>query len=78
MADLATLQARLADAEDAYHQLSIGRKVVQSRTASGRFLVYTPADKPGLAAYVERLKSEIAAIQGTRDARRPIYPGVFF
>jgi hypothetical protein len=73
VADLATLQARLTEAEDAYHQLAIGRKVVQSRTASGRFLVYTQADMPHLAAYVERLKGEIAALLGTRDARRPLY-----
>lgn len=76
MADLATLQARLAEAETAYHQLAIGKQVVQVRNAAGRFVQYAQADMPFLAAYIERLNSQIAALTSSTTAttaRRPFY-----
>ena len=56
---MATLQERLAEAEDAYHALSIGRSVAEVRDANGESLRYTAANSGKLAAYIADLKRQI-------------------
>lgn len=63
MAQLATLQKRLAEAETAYHALMVGERIV-TISIEGRGQSYTPADATKLSAYIDRLKGEIARQSG--------------
>ena len=66
MADLATLQARLTEAEAAEHALQTGKRVaVVAR--DGRRVEYTGAAQSlaALEAYISRLKNDIAILTGT-------------
>lgn len=71
MADLATLQTRLTQAEDALHDLLLGNKVVEIRV-KGRWMQKTPADIPQLRAYVNELKAQINRLQGGSSPKSPI------
>lgn len=73
MADLATLQARLAEAETALHQLSMGAKVQSVASDSGT-VTYTPASVPALRTYILDLRQQIGAACGT-PMRRHYTPG---
>jgi hypothetical protein len=74
MADLATLQARLADAELAEHKLITGSQRVSVGFGAGKTVTYTQATLADLRAYITRLKEEIAALTGasTPAKRGPI------
>jgi len=76
MADLATLELRLAEAELAKHKLAIGEKVVLlSYSAEGtNTRQFNQASLPLLSAYIAELKAEIARAKGV-GGRRPIYFG---
>jgi hypothetical protein len=69
MADLATLQARLAEAEDAYHKLVTGTKVVKVEHGDMR-QEYTKAELGMLRAYIADLRSQIVAAGGAPDPLR--------
>lgn len=69
MADLATLQARLAEAETAYHQLLIGKQSVEVQHGDMR-RKYTEADVAALAAYIADLRAQIASLGGTASGER--------
>lgn len=60
--DLATLQARLADAEAAYHKLMLGSAVVVLKDQNGESVTYQSANSTKLAAYIASLKQQIAAL----------------
>lgn len=64
MADLATLQSRLADAEAAYHSLAIGALAVEVQHSDMRQR-YTEANRGELAAYIASLKAQIVAAGGS-------------
>lgn len=68
MSDLATLQARLVEAEAALHALLTG-SMEASIDYDGRQVAFTMANADRLDAYVARLKSQIAALDPT--AARP-------
>ena len=71
MADLATLQARLADAELAEHKLVTGSATASVAFGSGKSVTYTQATLSELRAYITRLREEIAALTGaTTPAKR--------
>lgn len=70
MADLATLQARLAEAEAALHAVSIGGQAVRI-TVDGHTTEYTPAKVETMRLYIGDLKRQIEAASGL--PRRPIY-----
>jgi hypothetical protein len=73
LADLATLQARRAEADAALHQLLTGTKAVVVRNAAGRYVQYAQAKVADLRAYIASLDAQIAALQGAATlARRPI------
>lgn len=58
MADLATLQGWLTEAESARHQLSLGQSVVEV-SRSGRRIAYTEASLPSLNSYIADLEAQI-------------------
>jgi len=69
MADLATIQTRLTEAETAYHRLQIGSQ--EESIGLGDMQVrYTKANADQLAAYIAGLKTEIAAAGGTVSGLR--------
>lgn len=69
MADLATLQSRLSEAEAALHRLMTGAQVVQVGYADQQ-ATYGRAQAPALQAYIASLKSQIAAAEGSAAGRR--------
>ncbi|MBT9098408.1 phage tail protein [Methylovulum psychrotolerans] len=71
MADLATLQAWLAEAETAYHSLQIGKKT-QELHHNGKRVIYTPAQQDELRAYIAELNSKIKVLKG-QNGRKPIF-----
>ncbi len=77
MADLATLNARKAEAEAALHKLLTGTMVVQlSHGANGdqSARTFTAANSDSLRMYIADLSNQIARLTG--GARRgPIYFG---
>lgn len=70
MADLATLQARLAAAEEAEHQLITGEKTASVGFGPGKTVTYTAATLADLRAYIERLRQQIAELTGVPRKRR--------
>ena len=53
------LTAWLAEAEQAYHELQIGKSVTTISSASGKSLTYTQADKASLAGYIAQLQRQL-------------------
>lgn len=56
---MATLAERLTEAEAAYHDLAIGKAVVEVRDANGETVRYTAPNLGRLAAYIQDLKNQI-------------------
>jgi hypothetical protein len=75
MADLATLQTRLAQAEEAHHQLMTGAKEVTVSIGNYGSTTYQQAGIEKLEQYIQRLQAQIARLTGT--ARRGIIKVVF-
>lgn len=73
MADIATLKQRLADAEDALHALTLGRKP-QAVTSDSGAVTYTPASAGELRLYIQTLKQQIAQASGGAMSRA-FFPG---
>lgn len=69
MADLATLQSRLTDAEAALHQLNIGVLQVRIEHSDMR-IEFTKATISDLRRYIDDLKAQIAAAGGSVDTLR--------
>ncbi len=68
MTDAATLQARLAEAEDALHRLEMGESVVSVSTGD-RSANYGRADAPRLRAYIHELKCALGLVPRRRALR---------
>jgi hypothetical protein len=71
MADQATLQARLTEAETALHELTIGRRSKAFTHAAGdvsRRLEWTEASIPQLRAYITDLRRQLGQTTGRRRA----------
>jgi hypothetical protein len=64
MADLATLQGWLTDAEAALHQLNIGAQEMQVDHGDMR-VAYTKANVGDLRRYVDDLKAQIISAGGS-------------
>ena len=69
-ADLIVLKARLTQAQDALHQLYIGKAVVTVRDSNGEMITYQNASIGELAAYVQSLERQV---NGSHRPR-PTYP----
>ena len=65
---LASAADRLAEAQAAYHDLSIGKAAVEVRNSSGESVRFTMANASRLRAYIDDLRHEVA---GTTARRRP-------
>lgn len=72
MTDETTLRQRLAEAEQALHDLSLGASVAGLRDASGRQINYTPADATRLSVYIAGLKRQLG-MDGARAPARRVY-----
>ena len=59
MTDLATLQTRLAQAEEAHHQLMMGEKEVTVSVGGYGSTTYAQTSIDKLEQYIERLKAQI-------------------
>lgn len=71
MADLNTLQTRLQEAENAYHDLMTGKKAVSVSWSDGQSIEYRKSDSAQLEQYIQFLKRQIAELNGGKR-RRPI------
>lgn len=71
MTDTAVLTTRLAEAEEALHQLSIGGGTATVKY-DGREVTYTKADMNGLKLYIRGLKEQLGEVT-PRRAKRIVY-----
>jgi len=71
MADLSTLQTRLAEAEAALHALAQGQRTVTIQF-EGRSVSYTQATMDELTKYTDRLRVEIGSATATLAGRRKV------
>lgn len=69
--DPSVLQARLTDAQDAYHALAVGGQTVSVKLGD-KAVAYTPATLDKLAAYIRELQ---AALGITPPMGRGFYLG---
>lgn len=72
MTDLSTLKQRHAEAEAALHRLMTGELEVTVSIGGYGATTYAQTDIDKLNAYISKLKSEIAAIEG-RPRRGPLF-----
>lgn len=72
MTDQATLAARLAEAETAYHQLMTGRRVVRLRHGEMEN-EFNKSNISDLRAYISELKVQLGLSGGARRARRVVF-----
>lgn len=70
---MATLQERLDEAEQAYHDLCIGKGVVELRDSNGETVRYNIASLPRLTAYIAQLKGELGQSSSTLGPMRPLF-----
>ncbi len=72
MASLSELQARLAEAETALHNVLIGKGVAEVRDFNGESVRYNKADTTSLRAYIKELQDQIAALLGSPNTGGPM------
>lgn len=65
MADCSSIEARLAEARQAYHDIMIGGAVSRFVDQNGESVQYTRATVSTLAGYIAKLENELAICQGT-------------
>lgn len=70
MADVATLQARLTEAETVYHEWSLGQTVRTFRDQNGEQVEYSQAGMMRLASYLQWLRAQIAGASGPLSTYR--------
>ncbi len=70
--EIETLKSRLAEAEEAYHQLMIGTREVSVNIGNFGSVTYNQASLTSLETYIVNLKSQIAAAEGKNAVRRRI------
>lgn len=72
---MATLAARLVEAENAYHSLMLGQGVAEFRDQNGETVRYSKADVAALRGYIAALKQQIAdELAGTLPSEGPMRP----
>jgi hypothetical protein len=70
---MATLQERLDEAEQAYHELCIGKALVQFHDSNGEQVTYNSASRAALAAYIADLKRQIDPTCADLGPMRPMF-----
>lgn len=58
--------SRLAEAEEALHQLNIGSALAELRDQNGEIVKYSPASRPALRAYIAELRIKLGLSCGPR------------
>jgi len=71
---MATLAERLVEAENAYHDLQIGKSARVYVDSNGERVEYTVANRAELQKYIQSLNSLIAAEAGTPLPSGPMRP----
>ncbi len=59
MTDIEVLKQRLAEAEEAQHQLAMGRSVVELKDSNGETVKYNQASMRQLGMYIQTLRAQI-------------------
>ncbi len=72
MPDLATLQLRLTESEDALHHLMTGEREVSVTVSDYGATTFSQVTRKDLERYIADLKNQIARMSG-RPSRRPLY-----
>lgn len=70
--DIETLRTRLAEAEEAYHQLMIGAKEVSVNVGNFGSVTYNQTSRAALEAYIADLKAKLAEAEGSPVLKRKI------
>ncbi len=70
--DIETLQTRLSEAEEAYHQLMIGAREVSVNVGNFGSVTYNQTSRSALEAYIADLKSKLAEAKGSPVLKRKI------
>lgn len=70
--DKEILKTRLAEAEEAYHQLMIGAREVSVNIGNFGSVTYNQANRTNLETYIANLKSQIATAEGKTSVCRRI------
>lgn len=70
--DIETLRTRLAEAEEAYHQLMIGAKEVSVNVGNFGSVTYNQTSRAVLEAYIADLKAKLAEAEGSPVLKRKI------
>ena len=70
--DIETLQTRLAEAEEAYHQLMIGAREVSVNVDNFGSVTYNQTSHAALEAYIADLKAKLAEAEGSPVLKRKI------
>lgn len=74
MATLAQLQAWLAEAQTAYHNVMIGGGVTTVVDQNGERVEYSRANAAGLARYIASLQAQINSLLGVAVSGGPLRP----
>lgn len=74
MATLAQLQAWLAEAQTAYHNVMIGGGVTAVVDQNGERVEYSRANAAGLARYIASLQAQINSLLGVAVSGGPLRP----
>lgn len=67
---MASLTDQLAEAQAAYHDLTIGKAVAEFRDSNGEIVKYSQARKSDLANYIADLKAQITPTTVSRAPMR--------
>jgi hypothetical protein len=79
MTDIATLQSRLTEAENALHQINLGQNVAEIWHGNNERMRFNNANLGTLRAYIAELKGQLAALgvqvsgYGRRIRARQVY-----
>lgn len=69
MADCTTIDARLASARQAHHELRTGQAISRFVDQNGESVSYSKTNLNGLAAYIRQLENEKAQCTGSTFAQ---------
>lgn len=70
MADCSQIEANLASARQAYHDLTVGGAISRFVDQNGESIQYFRANSQGLLAYITKLENDLAVCRGLRTAYR--------
>lgn len=70
--DKETIKTRLAEAEEAYHQLMIGAREVSVNVGNFGSVTYNQTSRTALEAYMADLKAQLAKAEGLPVLKRKI------